>query len=84
MRTIGELAVALARAWPELAGRDDEAQKLAREAERQLARWGHGREHELFLERASGFGEPPVLRCLFWCETCHVSQLVVLDMPSVR
>ena len=73
------MAAALTRARPELAG--DEALALAREAARGLRRWGHD-EHEVQLERVSRMpGEPGSsgsLGCLFWCERCHVSQLLVL------
>ena len=79
MNASERLAAALARARPELAG--DEAQALAREAALELRRWGHD-EHEIQRERVSRMhGEPGSwgsLGCLFWCESCHVSQLLVL------
>lgn len=84
MPTVEQLADALQRAQPRLAGTAERAQELAGEAKRELARWGHAG-HELVLERIH---RPPggseALRCLFWCESCHVSQLLVLGAAEVR
>ena len=77
MTTTEQLAAALRRAWPPLSAR--RAPGLAREAERELRRWGHAG-HEVSLERVGRISdEPGSLGCLFWCENCHVSQLVVLS-----
>jgi hypothetical protein len=81
------LAQALARARPELAGDAAGLQGLAREAARELRRWGHD-EHELQLERISRIpgeqGSSASLGCLFWCESYHVSQLLALSGTGVR
>ncbi len=51
-------------------------------ANRELERWGHG-DHEVTLEQVRPFfGDPEVLNCSFWCETCHVSQVVLLSPPD--
>lgn len=71
------------RARPELAGGKHAAHELADEARGALERWGL-REHELVLEQVNAFGDPARLRCLFWCENCHVSQHVMLPDPFVR
>lgn len=83
MTTTEQLASALERAWPDLSRIDGETHELAREAERQLSRWGHAG-HELTLERVDRGPGSGALRCLFWCESCHVSQLLVLHEPGVR
>ncbi|MYB21696.1 MAG: hypothetical protein F4Y29_04090 [Chloroflexi bacterium] len=80
MDTTDPIAAALAQARPELVNGGRTANALAREARRALERWGHG-EHELVLERVSAFGDPLRLRCLFWCESCHVPQQVILPGP---
>ena len=55
---------------------------LAERANRELSRWGHA-DHEVTLERMVPFvGDPSKLRCTFWCETCHVSQVALLSRPS--
>lgn len=83
MSTTEQLAAAPERARPELSEDGRELQGCAREARRQLARWGH-EEHELTLERVDRRPGSGGLRCWFWCESCHVSQLLVLDEPEVR
>lgn len=84
MSTTKQLAEALARAWPQLAGTEGDAQGLAREAARGLRRWGHD-DHDIRVERVSRIlGEPGFLHCLFWCESCHVSQLLVLSETEFR
>ena len=81
MTTTEQLAEALAQARPAL---DGGAQALARRAERELRRWGH-EGHVVDLERVTLVaGRPGALRWLFWCESGHVSQLLVLDEPAVR
>jgi len=83
LSTIEHLASALATVCPERSGTGLNMHGLAREAQRQLRRWGH-EGYELTLERVDrGPGSGP-LRCWFWCESCHVSQLLVLDEPEVR
>ncbi len=79
MTTTEQLAEALQQAWPDLAGAEGGPRGRAREAERELERWGH-QGHVFSLERVSSVaGRPGALGCLFWCESCHVSQLVVLS-----
>lgn len=78
------LLLDLIQAWPELAGAEGRRRGLAREAARELRRWGH-EGHDIQLERVSRMpGEPRTLRCLFWCEICHVSQLLVLRETRVQ
>ena len=73
-----------ARDWPQLASADSPVQGLAPEAERELRRWGHG-DHDVRLEWVSRIaGESGTVSCLFWCESCHVSQLLVLSETRVR
>lgn len=57
---------------------------LAREALRELAHWGHA-DCDVQLEWIRRKpGAPSSLSCLFWCESCHVSQLLVLSETRVR
>ena len=74
---MGQVEQALAQVE---AGESDEAQAAAVLAERvnhELAVWGHAG-HEVALERVKPFyGDPGVLRLTFWCETCHVSQMML-------
>ena len=83
MGDAGQWAGALERALPELSGDGSELQRWARAAQRELNRWGH-EAHELTLERVDRGPGSGALRCWFWCESCHVSQLLVLDEPGVR
>ncbi len=83
MNTIEQLASDLQQFRQELSGEEIELRGLAREAQRQLRRWGH-EGHELTLERVARGPGSAALRCWFWCESCHVSQLLVLDEPGVR
>lgn len=78
-----QLAGALERVLPELSGNESELQRWAHAAERELNRWGH-EAHEVTLERAGRGPGSRALRCWFWCESCHVSQLLVLGDPEVR
>lgn len=78
MPRVRQLAGALKRAQPQLSGAEGLTQELAHEAQRELSRWGH-EGHELVLDRVQ---QPPgagALSCWFWCESCHVAQLLVLD-----
>ena len=51
---------------------------------RGLRGWGHD-EQDVKLERASPMPDrPSSLGCLFWCEVCHVSQLLLLSKTRVR
>jgi len=80
--TTEQLAEALQRARPDLAGAEGGARGWAREAERELRRWGHDG-HVVTLERVSPVaGQAGAVGCLFWCESCHVSQLMVLSQPA--
>jgi len=81
--TTEQIAGAIAGFGPELASSEGPADHLAREVRRTGEGWGHG-EHVLVLEQVTAFGDPPRLRCLFWCESCHVSQHVMLQGPSVQ
>ena len=87
MNASEQLAEALARSQPELAADEARLRALAREAARGLRRWGHD-EHDVKLERVSRMpgeqGSSGSLGCLFWCESCHVSQLLVLSETEVR
>ena len=61
---------------------DDVVAVLLRRANADLRRWGHAG-HEVVLERAVAyFADPRILRCTFWCETCHVAQVVLLPTAS--
>lgn len=78
------LAGALTRACPELAGAEGAAPALAREALRELVHWGHA-DCDVQLEWVRRKpGAPNSLSCLFWCESCHVSQLLALSEMRVR
>ena len=58
-----------------------DAARLAEQVNDELAAWGHAG-HEVALERVKPFyGDPRVLRWTFWCEACHVSQVVLLPRP---
>ena len=84
MNDAEQLAAALTRAYSELAGAEGAAPALAREAVRELRRWGHaGCDVRLEWVRQKP-GAPDSLSCLFWCESCHVSQLLVLNETRVR
>ena len=83
MSTTEQLAGALERILPELSGNGAALLRWARAVQRELNRWGH-EAHELSLERADRGPGSGALRCWFWCESCHVSQLLVLDEPGVR
>ncbi|MDE2968458.1 MAG: hypothetical protein OXS30_13350 [Chloroflexota bacterium] len=83
MPTVEQLAGALEREQPQLSAAEGRAQGLAREAQRELSRWGHDA-HELTLERVQRSPGSGALTCWFWCESCHVAQLLVLDQPRVR
>lgn len=51
---------------------------LVDRANQELRTWGHG-DHEVSLERVSPFfGDAAVLHWSFWCESCHVSQIVLV------
>lgn len=80
MDTTEPIAAALVRTRPESAVDERTVNEPTREARRALESWGHG-DHELVLEQVTVFGNPPRLRCLFWCESCHVSQQVMLHGP---
>ena len=57
-------------------GRLDE---LVEQANHELRNWGHG-DHQVTLERISPyFGDRRLLSWRFWCETCHVSQIALLE-----
>ena len=81
------LTQALAQARPDLVSDEGRLRALACEAARELRRWGHDG-HELTLERVSRIpgapGSSGFLHCLFWCESCHVSQLLALGGTRVR
>ncbi|MXY71482.1 MAG: hypothetical protein F4Y97_00420 [Dehalococcoidia bacterium] len=83
MPTVEQLAGALDRAQPQLSEAEGRARWLARVAQRELDRWGH-EAHELTLEQVDRRPGSGALRCWFWCESCHISQLLVLDEPGVR
>lgn len=84
MNTSERLAEALTQASPELADAEGAAPALAREAVSGLRRWGHA-DCDVQLEWVRRKpGAPSSLSCLFWCESCHVSQLLVLSETSVR
>ncbi len=73
-----------ARQWPQLASANSAAPGLARQAERELRQWGHG-DHDVRLERVSRMPrESGAVSSLFWCENCHVSQLLVRRETGVR
>ncbi|MDE2745712.1 MAG: hypothetical protein OXI41_06965 [Chloroflexota bacterium] len=58
--------------------------RLVQLANRELREWGHDG-HQVTVERITPyFGNPEVLRCSFWCETCHVSHHSLIAMPSGR
>jgi len=55
--------------------------RLVHLANRELREWGHDG-HQVTVERITPyFGNPEVLRCSFWCETCHVSHHALINMP---
>lgn len=84
MNSAERLAEALARARPEFAGDETRLRALAREAARGLRRWGHS-DCDVQLEWVRRKpGAPDSLSCLFWCESCHVSQPLVLSEAGVR
>ena len=84
MNAAERLAEALTRACPELSGAEGAAPALEREAVRELRRWGHA-DCDVQLEWVRRKpGAPNSLSCLFWCESCHVSQLLVLSEMRVR
>ena len=59
-----------------------DAARLTEQVNIELAAWGHAG-HEVALERVRSFyGDPGVLRLTFWCETCHVSQVMLLARPA--
>ena len=61
---------------------EDVVAVLLRRASADLRRWGHAG-HEVALERAVAyFADPRTLRCTFWCETCHVAQVVLLPSAT--
>lgn len=63
---------------------DDALDRLLDLAAPELRRWGHAG-HEVALERAVAyFADPGRLRCSFWCETCHVAQVVLLPAGGGR
>ena len=74
---------ALERVLPELSSNESEWRRWARAVQRELNRWGH-EAYELTLERADRGPGSGALHCWFWCESCHVSQLLVLDEPEVQ
>ena len=78
-----QLANDLQHVCPELSRDGRALLGLAREARRRLRRWGH-EGHELSLERVDRGPGSGALRCWFWCEGCHVSQLLALDEPEIR
>lgn len=72
----------LAQAAPETKYKASALALLAGRANNELSAWGHTG-HEVTLERVIPFfGDPRVLRWVFWCETCHVSQLASLSRPE--
>ena len=84
MNASEQLAEALARSQPELTADEARLRALAREAARELRRWGHS-DCDVQLEWVRRKpGAPDSLSCLFWCESCHVSQLLVLSEAGVR
>ncbi len=59
-----------------------DAARLAEQVNDELAAWGHAG-HEAALERVKPFyGDQRVLRLTFGCESCHVSQVVLLPRPA--
>jgi hypothetical protein len=51
---------------------------LLEQASAELREWGHSG-HQIMIERADVyFADSNVLRCAFWCQTCHVAQVVLL------
>ncbi|MYJ92707.1 MAG: hypothetical protein F4038_06620 [Chloroflexi bacterium] len=55
--------------------------RLVQLANRELREWGHDG-HQVTVERITPyFGDSQVLRCSFWCETCHVSHHALINMP---
>ena len=58
------------------------SESLYRRADGELDAWGH-QGHQITLERAKAhFADPSVLRCVFWCDSCHVAQVVLLGAPG--
>lgn len=82
MITLRQVKQALTRVE---AGEIDEARvaaALAERVNRELAVWGHAG-HEVALERVKPFyGDQRVLRCTFWCETCHLPHVALLARPT--
>ena len=76
-------AGALERVLPELSVDESELQRWARAVQRELNRWGH-EAHDLNLERVDHGPGSDALRCWFLCESCYVSQLLVLNNPDFR
>ena len=55
--------------------------RLVQLANRELREWGHTG-HRVTVERITPyFGDSQILRCSFWCETCHVSHHALINMP---
>lgn len=58
--------------------------RLVQLANRELQEWGHDG-HRVTVERITPyFGDAEVLRCSFWCETCHVSHHALINMRFCR
>jgi hypothetical protein len=77
-----DVVAALEAADPPLTFQNGRISELVERANHELCSWGHD-DHQITLERVSPFfGDPQILSWSFWCETCHVSQLALLAMPT--
>lgn len=73
-----QLRFALEGCQPGSEYRRSEVRDMAGQVKDDLKMWGH-EGHDVTLERvAPFFGNPDVLRFLFWCETCHVAHVALL------
>jgi len=80
--TANQVELAIARVEPPCSDGPNGLALMAEAVNGELSAWGHAG-HEVTLERVLPFfGDPGVLSWHCWCETCHVSQLVLLARPE--
>ena len=84
MITSEQVEAALQDAEPGVVYPREEIVVLAERANKELRAWGHAG-HRVAVERVTPFfGSPSVLRWVFWCQNCHVSQVALLENPPVE
>ena len=82
--TTAKIEAALGRSLPAVEYDRDALALQGERAHGELDAWAHAG-HEVSVERVIPFiGDPGLLRWVFWCESCQISQLALLSRPAAE